>query len=174
MGKRLKPVLTEGQWERIITTDNVPDLEPDEALAFMTYSLGWFTWADALEHRRVGTMMTSGIEHLASALAEQSSIKTDPGKYFTLQGQYKNLKAHQAWHYDMAVRIGALLPPMALLERLKQENEDGEEKDGGERVEEADRDREGPALGVSGSSDQARQGPEGNGRGEGGAVGGIG
>ena len=169
--KRLKPVLTEGQWERVLTSEEIPELDPEATAALILHTLGWFTWADALEHQRVGDLMQGGIDSAAHFLSEQDTIKTEAARYFAMQRQYQNLKAHQAWHWDMALRIGVLLPPMELLERLKEDEDEREGAQDGTVVEEVDRGGAGRAPGGSEEGGGSRSGADGSGGDEGGTIG---
>lgn len=121
MEMTITPVLTEPQWERVLTHENIPELDPEATAGLILHKLGWFTWGDVKEHRRVGDLMGEGIKNFSAQLAEMGSVKMDPQEYFQRQQQLTNLKNYQAWNYDMATRIAALLPPPELLERLELE-----------------------------------------------------
>lgn len=120
----LKPVLTEGQWERLLkaeTGDDLPELDPEQTLGFLTHNLGWFTWEDAVEHGMIADKMEIGIKRVEMELLNKASIKTDPGNYFNLQSKLEEIRRHQKWHRSMVERISRLLPPMELLAKIRWE-----------------------------------------------------
>ena len=123
--KVLSPVLTIHQWERVLTAhekgQDIPELEPDATAGLILHQLGWFTHADARHLLHTADVLKGGLNQAAQHLAQMGSVKTNPQAYFQAQAQYENLKAREAWYRDMAVRIGALLPPEPLLQRLAKE-----------------------------------------------------
>jgi Tfp pilus assembly protein PilN len=119
--KKLKPVLTEGQWERVLTAQDIPVLDPDASAAFILWTLGWFAHADADEHKRIAKVLLEGINEFSHKLASIGSSKENRSHQFQLQMSYQNIQRHYRWHTDMAERIDALLPPRGLILKLEKE-----------------------------------------------------
>jgi hypothetical protein len=146
--RELNPVLTEGQWERVLTTEDIPELDPDASAALVLWKLGWFGWGDAFEHRRIHDLIEKGVKEKGDELFNMGVVsQKDRGgaqARMRLQGELMNLRMAQAWHGDMANRIAALLPPPALVERLSKEAKEREANES-EGVEKGNSGRAGPA-----------------------------
>lgn len=144
----MRPILSPGQWERVLLAEDIPDLEPDEATALMLHQLGVFSWSDVNEHRRLASVMVAGEKEVKNSLIGLNP-KTNRDKFFMMSQRLSNLRSHIEWHTSMADRIAQFLCPVEVMKKVKKEREressgvEGADREDGAEHREGDRGTEG-------------------------------